>query len=361
MKRNRVVGLDRLRGIAVLGMIAVHGVDALAISPDLSVPIDRMLDIAAGFVAPGFFLLAGYFSTATTSGHVDRRPSRSVRRGVGLILAGLWLNLPEGTLSRSMDLTIDQFLAGFLDGDALVCIGVGILLTAFLRELCATRIVASSIALGIAIALAAVAPLVESSDQVLSSLIGPAATLPLDAFVPFVLLGGAIGFRVPITSVRNLVRYVPGWLLLGCGVLFVCASVLDALGVGTLWDGGIPSLLFRTAGVCGIAAGIVWFSDLDGTERRPGFVAHAGRLALPVYVIHLAILYGSPVTAGLAVLEPQVLALGEWIKISLLPLVAACAVALAKVWNVVGDRSRLLQRSVLAAAVLVWTVWFLVG
>jgi hypothetical protein len=67
------------------------------------------------------------------------------------------------------------------------------------------------------------------------------------------------------------------------------------------WDPGLYRFLFRSGGVVALLAALVVTERAIGrpaTNRQARSVAWIGRRSLPVYVVHLMIVYGSPVTMG---------------------------------------------------------------
>ncbi|WP_343233390.1 hypothetical protein [Streptomonospora sp. PA3] len=227
-RRNRLVGVDVARGLAVLGMFVVH----VGLGWSLGNGTNPLTDLVSGRSAALFALLAGV-SIALLSGGSAPAPGRAM--GVALwrvVIRGL-IMLPVGVGLTMLDTPVSVILAyyaaffvlavPFIDerwkvvaGTAAALAAAGPVASFWLRGMIDDGALTRPVAL-----INAYDPLVALSGSGLVDLL-LTGSYPAATWLPFVLAGLAIG-RLDLTSMR-----VRAWLT-------AAGAALAALGYGLSW------------------------------------------------------------------------------------------------------------------------------
>ncbi len=301
---------DRLRGVAIFGMIAVHVANALPFAPPESPALGTTLSIAAGFVAPAFFLLAGFL----LAGSLRRRPVGQRRdlwfRALSLILLTSWLHFPVGSLQHLLGSNRFDVLAATFDLNALGTIAIGMMVVLGVDRLGPSSSRLSIVRnAGVLFALLLLAAMIDllaarSTSTLVTAVLGPRATFPLQESLPYVLFGTLIGQLYGAESEAPFRKDFAGLSLFGGSLLLIVSSLANVVELGSIWTTGPVAFSFRAGGVL-VAVGLIesgiskWLRSLPMLGRCDRLLRACGRASLPIYVLHLIVLFGSPINEGL--------------------------------------------------------------
>lgn len=322
---RRWLALDVLRGIAVLSMIQGHTFTALLRADQYDPSWSRWYRLFHGLTAPMFLLGGGLaYGIVTLQAQAGRSPMRLMRRGLMLIALGYALQVPRA--SWSVILADDRLLSLLLRVGPLQLVGACLLLAEALRWMLRSPAATHT---GIAVLTAAItlgAPWVwnvrgsSRAPFVIGSwLDGHAGSLfPFFPWAAFFFLG-ALGstWVVRIRDNRDGARWSAFALIGGgCGAagfayaMYVNHQTMRGLyGDHDLWHTNPLYVLFRAGAVfallgllSAIEPMIRWlWRKLPVVEQTFGVIS---RQSLVAYVVHLLVLYGSPLNKSLAKVGP---------------------------------------------------------
>lgn len=313
-RSHRLVFIDVLRGLAVLGMVEAHVVNA-CLGPDWRRhPLFTLLDMTNGFVAVAFLFCAGagFWLGFERKGDEYRRYGPAFRRFLGraglIILLSYSLHLPAGSL-RSLLVLPDEQLQRIFKPDILHVIGLGLLLALGLTMLVRSRRVLVGSCAAAAAVIFFLTPLVHAWDP---SAVLPPALAPFFGSPPQVRFGlfpwlGYFFAGAALTAGFLGARDIDGrrrwYLWAGIGTALVAvvlkASGFTFFGETRWWISSPGHCLYRTGLV---AAGFALLYGInEWLARRPlgGVLQHCGQEALFVYYWHLVIVYGTIYNPGL--------------------------------------------------------------
>ena len=314
VEHARVRSLDAYRGIAVLLMIIAHACDAFLAEVHRSGTVWHAVNITFGFVAPAFLFLAG-----ATLGLSSRRNaptphdsqgskspprSRHARRYALILLLAYWLQIPVLSLRQLVWNQRSHELARLFDCNILHVLAIGGLGLIAIDALFARDRSRRFAAAAVALALVIVAPYVWHSGVSLSMFLPlrafvapqPASTFPIVPFAAYLRAGYALWPWLTHSTARHT-----AWLALGSSSAAGIALALDE-AIGSIaphddyWNGSAQHSLMRFAGVL---AGAAATAALRPRSARRMLIEHIGQASLAIYVLHLVVIYGSPMTIGL--------------------------------------------------------------
>jgi uncharacterized membrane protein len=316
-KAHRIVFLDLLRALAVIMMVEGHTIDALLLNEYRSYDYlgFKLWQFARGMTAPIFLLTAGtvfvYLLRSTDLPFRDNpRVAKGVKRALLLLASGYLLRFPSTSIT-GVFFASDEQLRAFWTVDALQSIGVGILLLllgAFLSE--KLRINDFAIFLGGGLFFFVCAPFCEliNWNEWLPAPIaayfysGSGSLFPLFPWAGYMMFGGMLGAYLartgdlfePFKLSRKLL--VAGVALLA---LYYYAGHLKAAGYGSarFWAYSHDLALLRLGSVLLLLVLVMLLSAK--VRAVPQTLLAVGRRTLPIYLLHLVILYGSPWNRGL--------------------------------------------------------------
>lgn len=331
---RRLRSIDTARGIAVVLMVATHAAHAFLADSWKQNELWYNVNILFGFVAPVFVFLSGVTlwpalsrrmshhsrndDLPETPSPTEPQSSREQRRSHGTIgvlarrylmvlLLGYWLQTPVLSLRQLLYNQRPEELARMFDSNVLQVIGItGLLLlgiTAAFRSLVITRVVALVAAITVVITTG----WLWSGDLYLSLPLPlrmyfapqPPATIPLFPYLAYF----AFGFFLSPLLIRagehrrsRLMVLLAGMLVMASG--FALVPLLAPFPpYGDFWGPGIPHILFRLGGALTLMA--LSLISAEYLPSRGGWLLWLGRNSLAVYVLHLMLIYGSPMNKGM--------------------------------------------------------------
>ena len=303
----RIQYVDRLRGLAVLGMFVVHTPLPWMRPEYTNGEYGAAISQISGMVAPVFLFLAGLAAATIACRAVEKPgggPFRSLiaRRGLEVLLVGYGLNLAFFALrgfSGGANLALKV--------DVLPCIGASLALAALLVQPRRGRSWPALAAAIVFVLGAQVTWRLPSPEHVPDAIAGyfmfiqGASRFPLFPYAGWVALGVFVGqiwwraIREPGTERRFFVTLVAaGAALFAAG--FLMKWIYYHYELNTLWMNGSPprttvhhflfkaGVVFGLFGLARLTAGL-----LDGI-RREGLVLF-GRTSLFAYCVHLILVY----------------------------------------------------------------------
>jgi uncharacterized membrane protein len=317
IKQRRMVFLDLLRALAVMMMVMGHTIDALLLNEYRSYDYlgFKLWQFARGMTAPIFLLTAGtvfvYLLRSITLPLRDNpRVAKGVKRSLLLFAFGYLLRFPSSSIISVFSAPAEQWRA-FWTVDALQLIGVGMLLLLFLAFL-SEKLRLNDLAVFGAGGLFffASAPFCERiiwNDWLPSPIAayfysGSGSLFPLFPWAGYVMFGGVLGVYLarggresePFRLSRRLI--IAGTALLA---LYYYAGTLKDASYGPVhfWASSPDLVLLRLGSVLLLIIPIALFSAR--IRAVPPTLLAVGRRTLPIYLLHLVILYGSPWNQGL--------------------------------------------------------------
>jgi fucose 4-O-acetylase-like acetyltransferase len=323
--RNRLILLDILRAIGVMLMIEGHTIDAV-LSPAYKNGSEFMFQFWTffrGLTAPFFFFSSGLaFVIATvrndhgTLSISRKKKSKRIRRIIILLLLGYGLHFPLELLYNPSEVPFESLKIFFLV-DALHIISLS-LLTIFIIALFTKSanklfwyyVYASVLSL-------AIAPVVEPIrwEKFLHPFIYAYLTFRAGSFFTFfpfsayIFAGasfGAIALSLPAEARARFLAQKFLRVSLASIILFLFFLPIQLIFVSPYTDYWrvLPSINFLRFSIVTLVASAVGYFSLR-VNRIPKILPAIGKSSLTVYVVHLMIVYGSPINLGLAQLIPQ--------------------------------------------------------
>lgn len=334
--RHRLLHIDWHRGLAVLLMIQTHAIDAWLAPSDRGSWLYGKSQLLGGFPAPAFLFLAG-LSSCLAWGKVDRldlplgrRMWKAVRRGLEVFGLALLFRLQE----------FGQWLGGadwrgLLKVDILNTIGVSLMVVGLVQALIPSRLrlsAFSTLALGVAY----LSPLVWASPSLASwpwplrhylTGIPACGWFPLFPWLGFSLAGAAAGSVIAWHRSRQNPRHHYLYLALGlAAALLIFAGRLSAQHLphprGWLfWHNSGEYLLIRV-GIQLLSLAVAYLICLPLKREGWSVIRLLGRHSLPVYWVHLSLVYG-------IWLQPLKERLGPWTALAGVAILTGLMVLLA--------------------------------
>jgi uncharacterized membrane protein len=311
---HRLDWLDAVRGLAVLGMLETHAVNAF-LAPDWRSGAGfGWLAFGNGLVAPAFLWIAGYAHGLRSKRPLDtgkprRFPLKSARRLVIIAALGYMMHLPRANDAGSW--------RTFWSVDILQCLAVSIALIVAIEWLAARFLPAryqSAVALGgvcgLGAAAIALAPLAQSWRT---------GWWPIDAYVDtsgeslFPLLPW-FGFAAAgWVSSRFMFRV---WLMAALGIIGCLFPHPDTFSKTH------PAFFVERLGwLMVMVAGIFLACQ---RARAPGWLLLAGRESLTVYISHLVVIYWLPLASRFGGKQPPLVVAAIFL--------AVCLISLSLAW-----------------------------
>ena len=322
--KNRLILLDILRALGVTLMIEGHTIDAV-MSPvykDGASALFQFWTFFRGLTAPFFFFSAGLAFVIATVKHkgglltvTGKAKKRRLRRIGTLLLIGYGLHMPLQMLYAPSEVSQEGWKI-FYVADALQIISLSLLVILVItlvskshRALLRSYVVAAVLSL-------AIAPITEPIqwEKFMHPAIYPYLTyragsyftfFPFSAFLFAGAAFGAAAIGLPAETrarvlTRSFAKASLAALVLSAGFYF--AQIRYVSPYVDYWR-ALPAInLLRFGIVAMVASGVGYVSMRS--FRFPRILPAIGKSSLTVYIVHLAIVYGSPFNEGLAQLIP---------------------------------------------------------
>ena len=354
LPRPRIHVLDFIRLVAILLMLQGHTLEAFVAPSAMDWGSLRwqVWGQMRGLTAPLFLLVSGAAMVLATRRNPDGRvPAdqilRRVRTALLVLAIGYLLVFPAARVEDLRWVSPEGWQI-FLQANILQLNGVTLILATGLMALTRTPRAQALWSLGLGLLILAAAPLVTALPWFTWLPEGVAAyfsyahgsLFPLFPGSAFMFLGVALGTVLVEDPVDQRLRRFR-IAALG-GALLALAGSLGAghLPAGLLpahetyqtgWESTLHRLGLSLLVVGALAAlGEIW-------PRLAAALAPLGRKSLAVYVVHLALIYGTPWTPGL--LDHAHHALAPLHGLGMIPVIGAATLALVLLWDRVRNHS----------------------
>jgi uncharacterized membrane protein len=312
---HRVIFIDLGRFLALVFMLYGHTVSALLAPQYQGGTWFDLWNFQRGLTSSLFLLLSGFAFSVATSRHwgahqrISPAVFKRVRRFGLFLLLGYAIHFPVSRFSMLTTLTDEQWRS-FVQVDVLQLIGATFLIVQALVLVVRSRRTFMITVFVLAAAVLALTHPVWAVDwwQLfpgwLAAYISPArgSVFPLFPWATYVLIGAGLGQiygwgGARLESYTTYVLFVPGVILsaLGWGL----TAIENAPWGPDAWN-FMPIQLAIRIGACLILLAAIARASQRLT-RLPHFFAAVAQETLPIYFVHLCILYGSIWNNGLAV------------------------------------------------------------
>lgn len=367
---SRVPFIDLARASAVLFMIQGHALNVL-LQPGSwqDNPVFGAWLYLRGLTSCLFFLLSGFVFSVATDRHWDshlrvtRPVVRRLFRFALFLVLGYAMHFPMGRFEH-LEFANEERWRSFLAVDVLQVVAATLILLQLLVMATRTRRRFTAAALALCVAVVVLTPIAWSIDWteklplVASSYVTSAtgSLFPMLPWAAYVLLGAAIGMGYARRGATRDISETSRIMLRSGVVLLACSLVLHQIpfnlySSSDFWTTSPNSFLLRSGSVLIILGAIAALSSR--VRHLPVVLRALAQESLMIYVVHVAIIYGSLWNRGMRQLVgPQgLLATIGWI----LALFVAMGL-LAFGWNRAKRFHPLVAHAVRAmiAVVLVW-------
>lgn len=293
-------------------MMYGHTVSAL-LAPQYRV--GRWFDVwnfQRGITSALFLLLSGFaFSIATMRhwpSHTRLSPAvlKRTRRFAFFVVLGYVLHMPGRRVVALASVSPDRWQS-FLAVDVLQLIGVTFIGVQLLTLVVQGRRAFMAVSLALAVAIVAAAPAAWAADWsgtvplAVAAYLTPAtgSLFPMIPWSAFVLIGAAAGGLYARWGASDLARFAT-WMLLVPGVLLIALSVMygrTPAGSDAESFGWVPEIVMQRLAACFLILGAVAHASRFVT-RLPHVFGAVAQESLVIYVVHLAVIYGSHWNSG---------------------------------------------------------------
>jgi hypothetical protein len=310
----RFVALDRLRALAVVSMVQGHTFSALMKPDALPASVMQWHALVHGLTAPAFLFGAGLaFGLATYPRYEQHRRGGSVvfarlRRYAWLIVLGYALQLPGASLLAALRLRGDELSPVLRVGPLhLIALCLTVCQLAALCIESPRRHAWLSLVLGVLIS--ASSPLVYAAQagHAAGPLLGPwldassGSLFPVFPWASFAFFGVATGGLLAQHS-RELPRsalWVSFGLLLAGSAYLLFLSGIRLSDPAWFWHASPLNTAFRIGLVCCLLGVLHRFAGEPRDAASPTSTELLARHSLVAFVVHLLLLYGTPLTPSL--------------------------------------------------------------
>ncbi|MCX7880093.1 MAG: DUF1624 domain-containing protein [Ignavibacteria bacterium] len=345
-KTNRLVNLDILRVFAIAMMVLGHSFFDLA-SPNYYRITDfpwNFWDFIRGLTAPIFLIISGMVQVFANT-RIDGKlaPDVKIRRiytALLLIFIGYFLQFPVKKIFHIFVLDYTH-LTPFFQINILQLIGVTLLWLVLYYILTPNNVALGKLSLVTSILIFAFTPIVHIIDWYKILPLPLAAYLSLTKgsyftifpFSGFLFFGVAFGTYIERFPVEERMRQIfhsgfkLSFILLPIGILLYIGINLLNLPLYDLFKGNTGMSIIRISIVFALLSSVTYFYQKFSTnlEFLTNFSKILGKNSLFVYVVHLLLLYGSPLFFGVATFYHKQLGLLEAFGISSLILIFSLA------------------------------------
>lgn len=319
-KKNRIIFIDLMRAIAVLQMVQGHTVDVL-LSNDYRMmdnPVFAVWLFMRGMTAPIFLFTSGtvftyLFRLVHQPFETNPRVYKGLKRCLLLLFIGYFMRYPTATLVDFSSVTEIQWLT-FFSVDVLQLIGTCIFLVLIFSYFSEKTSIGDYITFGtVGLFFLLIHPLVDTvqwKDQLPAFFAsymykGTGSQFPLFPWAAYFFFGAFLGsylakhpdvFKTPKFSRTLFITGVVTMLISLIGHLLGTAYFSPAY----VWDLSFNLTIMRIGFVL-ILTSVVSLISLK-IDSIPKIIILIGRNTLLIYVVHIAILYGSAWNPGMIIL-----------------------------------------------------------
>jgi len=316
-KKNRIIFIDLMRAFAVLMMVQGHTVDTFLSDSyrTFDSPLFSFWFFMRGLTAPIFLFSSGtVFTYLFRLNKLPFRENPRVKKGLKrfILLVGLayFLRYPTPYIIDFYNVTEPQWQT-FFAVDVLHLIGFGILFLVGLIFLAEKFSLRDNLVFSTAAFVAfSLYPIFSKIDWVkflpvpLAGYLyqGTGSLFPLVPWVGFIFSGAVLGsYLANHNEVFSTKKFSLN--LFYMSLLFIAISLIgDALEMAiykesNFWTTSPNLIFFRLGIVLLLNSGMSYLAII--IKKVPQLVFHIGRNTLPIYVVHVVILYGSAWTLGL--------------------------------------------------------------
>jgi acyltransferase len=343
---ERWTALDKLRALAVVLMIQGHTFAALLRADQMPVGIRHLHSVLHGLTAPAFLYGAGLaFGTATYARYGEHRAigsalQRRLWRYLMLVLLGYALQLPGGSLWAAVRAQGDQLTLMCRVGPLqLIGVTLGFCQLAVLALSTPRRHATVAAALGGVVMLGATpiaqTGLAAAASPFLGSFLDDrgGSNFPIFPWSAFVLLGiGSAGVLYHQERLRRALPFVSIGALSALCAYTVFRQAAAQHEEGWLWRTSPSYLVFRL-GLVVLLLGMLHLGHLGSAQAEPraAWSSLLAKQSLAAYVVHLLLLYGTPLTPNVALAYGKSLSLAQTSVACGLMLVATLAIT--RLWD----------------------------
>lgn len=324
---GRLKFIDVFRGLAILLMLHGHTADALLTPNEKATLAFQIYTVFRGFTAPMFLFISGFAFSFTTLKYVDeysqfsKKFFKRIRKFFFIILLGYFLHLPYLSLRKLLNETSFEILALLFSSDVLQVIGISLLTLQLMLFVKKDPEKFSKISLFVGIFSFLISPLLFMIDfsnflplfltQYLNSFHG--SKFPLFPWIGYVMVGAYMGYRFTVNSKLRKAEDFFAKILKFSIPAFLASFVLEFIyeiivNSNQLLIYSSPFLALSRLSFVLTIFYLVW-----KIERQINLTFYPlqilGKESLFAYVVHLMIIYGSPLnpTASLSVLWRETL------------------------------------------------------
>lgn len=324
---SRLRFIDVFRGLAILLMLHGHTADALLTPNEKATLAFQIYTVFRGFTAPMFLFISGFAFSFTTLKYIDEYSQfsskflRRIRKFFFITLLGYFLHLPYLSLRKLINETSFETLALLFSSDVLQVIGISLLtlqLILFVKK-DSEKFSKTSLFAGIFSFL--ISPFLFMIDfsnflplflsQYLNSFHG--SKFPLFPWMGYVMIGAYMGHRFIVNSKLGKTKDFFAKILKFSIPAFLASFVLEFVyeviaNSNQFLIYSSPFLALSRLSFVFMIFYLVW-----KIEQRINLKFHPlqtlGTESLFAYVVHLMIIYGSPLnpTASLSTLWRETL------------------------------------------------------
>ncbi len=371
-KKNRLIFIDVMRGIAVLWMIETHVVDANLFNYLKTGFFYTWLNISNGYVAVAFIFCAGcgFWLAAMRKGD-DYRSFKApiwiyLRRLGFIFLMAYWLQLPTLSFKKFSGMSMAELIR-FFQCDVLNAIVISAVLALIIFLIIRNNKILPYIFLIIAILFIFLTPWIRSLNAmsflppyIATYLMAPPVSkFPLFPWSAYYFAGAAftaLFYKIEDKKKFSIIVAVSGFVV--AALLFATRHITEGfMGIPDWWQGSPQHTFFRLGGTVMTFSILYLIEDFYKNRKIGDVMRLCGQESLFVYVFHLMIVYGSVVNFGLRQFVGNNV---NWYGVFLMTL-TLCAVNywLAYIWNGFKGKSPEMSRRVIMALSLFFMVVFI--